>query len=112
MRKTILAAAFTLVATAAHADDLVYACSMGGRDTMSLNLTLHQFHFVDHVGVLNEGDIQFNFRTNAGYLIQMDLGDPDRLHFGKPRVVKGWGSVGGPGGSQGRLEKVTCVRTR
>ena len=92
-------------------DDLVYACNMGDRPAMFLNLTRHQFHFVDHEGTLNEG-LSFNFRTKAGYLITMDLGDPDRLHLGRPGRIRGWGSVGGPSGSQGKLESILCVRTR
>jgi hypothetical protein len=123
MKHLILALALLASTGAAAADpaartgkpavlgDLVYACNMGDRDAMFLNLTRHQFHFVDHEGVLNEG-LSFNFRTKAGYLVQMDLGDPDRLHFNKPRRVRGWGTVGGPGGSQGKLESILCVRTR
>lgn len=117
--KHLILAAVLISTTAAAADpaartgqlDLVYACNMGDRDAMFLNLTRHQFHFVDHEGVLNEG-LGFNFRTKAGYLVQMDLGDPDRLHLAKPRRVRGWGSVGGPSGSQGKLESILCVRTR
>ena len=114
MRKKILALSFLAVTSAAAADpanDLVYACNMGDRPAMFLNLARHRFHFVDHEGVLNEG-LSFNFRTKAGYLVQMDLGDPDRLHINKPRRVRGWGSVSGPQGSQGKLESILCVRTR
>jgi hypothetical protein len=124
MRKAILSLAILglTISTAAAADparsgaqtvvsDLVYACNMGDRPAMFLNISRHQFHFVDHEGVLNEG-LSFNFRTKAGYLVQMDLGDPDRLHIQKPRRVRGWGTVGGPSGTQGKLESILCVRTR
>jgi len=113
MAATVAAAADprTGTATVLKPADLVYDCNMGDRPSFFLNLTRHQFHFVDHEGVLNEG-LSFNFRTKAGYLVQMDLGDPDRIHFNKPRRVRGWGSVSGPGGSQGKLESVLCIRMR
>jgi len=116
MRFAITAVALIAATAAAAADprpgpDLVYDCNMGDRPSFFLNLTRHQFHFVDHEGVLNEG-LSFNFRTKAGYLVQMDLGDTDKLHFNKPRRVRGWGSVSGPGGSQGKLESVLCIRMR
>jgi hypothetical protein len=115
MFKKFLAAALLVATTAtaveAAGPDLVYACNMGDRPAMFLNLTRHSFYFVDHEGTLNEG-LSFNFRTKAGYLITMDLGDPDRLHFSKPGRIRGWGSVGGPSGSQGRLESILCVRMR
>jgi hypothetical protein len=122
MRNTILLAVLLASTAAAAAEpakraagdgamDLVYACNMGDRDAMFLNMSRHQFHFVDHEGVLNEG-LSFNFRTKAGYLVQMDLGDPDKIHERKPRRVRGWGSVSGPSGSQGKLESIMCVRTR
>jgi hypothetical protein len=120
MRNAILAAVLMASTAAAAADparkgpdpDLVYACNMGDREAIFLNLSRHQFHFVDHEGVLNEG-LSFNFRTKAGYLVQMDLGDPGRLHERKPRRVRGWGSVSGPSGTpSGKLESIMCVRTR
>jgi hypothetical protein len=120
MKYPILAVAFIAsTASAAAADpavrpiqpDTVYACNMGDRPAMFLNISRHRFYFVDHEGVLNEG-LSFNFRTKAGYLVQMDLGDPDRLHLNRPRRVRGWGSVAGPDGSHGKLESILCVRTR
>jgi hypothetical protein len=98
-------------AAGAGTADLVYACNMGDREAMFLNLAKHKFHFVDHEGALNEG-LNFGFTTKAGYFVSMDLGDPDRLHDKKPRRVRGWGSVTSPTGVHGKLESILCVRTR
>jgi hypothetical protein len=96
-------------ARAAPATDAIYVCTVGDKPPMYLNLTRHRFRFADQAGVLNEG-LFFNFTTTRGYTVVLDIGDPDRLHFNRPRVVSGTATVS-KDGRQGTPQTATCSQS-
>lgn len=84
--RLVIAALLALTILPAQAAPVVYDCTWGGQSAR-LNLTEHRVQIAGLETELNEG-LMFNFRTAKGRVV-MDLGDPDILHFDKPKTIKG-----------------------
>lgn len=84
--RLVIAALLALMILPAQAGSVVYACTWDGQ-TARLDLTKHRAHIAGLEADLNEG-LLFNFNTDQGRVV-MDLGDPDILHFDKPKTIKG-----------------------
>jgi hypothetical protein len=104
-------------------DELAYACTMGDRPTMHLDLIQGRYRFANRVGALRQGMGGLNFTTPAGFTVFLDFGDLDRVYTRMPATISGSGQV-----AKGTLqqaiasainghdfsasESVVCQRTR
>jgi hypothetical protein len=103
--------------------ELAYACTMGDRPTMHLDLIQGRYRFANRVGALRKGMGGLNFTTPAGFTVFLDFGDLDRIYTRMPATISGSGQV-----AKGTLqqaiasainghdfsasESVVCQRTR
>jgi hypothetical protein len=84
--KLVLATLVTLQTAQLAPAPVIYACSWGDQSAR-LNISEHRAQIAGLETELNEG-LLFNFKTNGGVVV-MDLGDPDVLHFDKPKTIMG-----------------------
>jgi hypothetical protein len=74
-------------------NELAYACTMGDRPTMHLDLIQGRYRFANRVGALRQGMGGLNFTTPAGYTVFLDFGDLDRIYTRMPATISGSGQV-------------------
>lgn len=103
--------------------ELAYACTMGERPTIHLDLVKGRFWFANRVGPLRKGMGLLNFTTPAGYTVFLDFGDLDRVYARMPATISGSGQVAKgslqdairsatEGKDFGNPEFIVCQRTR